>query len=58
MTKRKVLLLGGSGYLGAQILRYLEQDQENEIVATCFSTSTSLHTNKARAILQTTFRNV
>lgn len=40
MTKRKVLLLGGSGFLGAQILRYLEQDQENEIAATCFSTST------------------
>ncbi|KQL45761.1 dTDP-4-dehydrorhamnose reductase [Brevibacillus choshinensis] len=37
MTKRKVLLLGGSGYLGAQIFRHLKQDQENEIVATCFS---------------------
>lgn len=39
MAKRKVLLLGGSGYLGTQILQELGQEQENEIVATCYSSS-------------------
>lgn len=39
MAKRKVLLLGASGYLGTQILQELRQDEKNEIVATCYSSS-------------------
>lgn len=35
--KRRVLLLGGSGYLGTQITHCLGQDCENEMVSTCFT---------------------
>lgn len=38
MKKRRVLLLGGSGYLGIQIYEYLRQNGENEVIATCYST--------------------
>ncbi|TGU80643.1 NAD-dependent epimerase/dehydratase family protein, partial [Mesorhizobium sp. M00.F.Ca.ET.186.01.1.1] len=37
MKKRRMLLLGASGYLGAQIFHELQQDADNEIVGTCYS---------------------
>ncbi|MFD2370679.1 sugar nucleotide-binding protein [Brevibacillus sp. GCM10020057] len=37
MSKRKILLLGASGYLGGQILHELQVRQEGEVTATCFS---------------------
>ncbi|GED69320.1 NAD(P)-dependent oxidoreductase [Brevibacillus reuszeri] len=43
MKKRRVLLLGGSGYLGAQIYDCLRQDGENEVLATCFSAGQANH---------------
>ncbi|QRG66429.1 sugar nucleotide-binding protein [Brevibacillus choshinensis] len=46
MAKRRVLLLGASGYLGAQILQELRHDQANEIVGTCYSSS--VHADLAR----------
>jgi dTDP-4-dehydrorhamnose reductase len=37
MKRQRILLLGGSGYLGAQIDSCLRASQEHEVVATCFS---------------------
>lgn len=41
MLKRRVLLLGASGYLGTEIHAKLREDGSNEIVGTCFSCSSN-----------------
>lgn len=38
MKRRRVLLLGGSGYLGTQIYDFLRHNGEHEVIATCYST--------------------
>ncbi|EJL23314.1 sugar nucleotide-binding protein [Brevibacillus sp. BC25] len=43
MEKHRVLLLGGSGYLGSQIYHELLQDEAIELIGTRFSASTAGH---------------
>ncbi|MFS0554707.1 sugar nucleotide-binding protein [Brevibacillus sp. 179-C9.3 HS] len=43
MEKRRVLLLGASGYLGSQIYHELSQDDATELTGTCFSAPAAGH---------------
>ncbi|WP_409175226.1 sugar nucleotide-binding protein [Brevibacillus fortis] len=43
MEEHRVLLLGGSGYLGSQIYHELLQDKAIELLGTCFSASIAGH---------------